>query len=99
MPAGLVNADGAPDVLLRGGTVIRRYLGNGPGGLTTAQPLDVRTTGYDWLLPMGRVGSNAMSDFVARKPATSELVLLPGTLRAGARRSRWGAASRYDLGA
>lgn len=99
VPAGLVDADGAPDILLRGGTVIRRYLGNGPGGLTTAQPLDVRTTGYDWLLPMGRVGANAMSDFVARKPATSELVLLPGNAKGWGTPISLGRFPGYDLGA
>lgn len=81
IPAGLVDGDGAQDALVRDGSTVRLYLGNGPGGWTSSRTLEASAGGYDWLIGAGRIGANRYSDYFARVASTKEIVILSGSSR------------------
>lgn len=98
VPAGLVNGDGAPDALVRDGASMKLYLGNGPGGWTSSQRLEVSASGYDFLVGVGRVGSNGYSDYVARVASNGQLLLLSGKATGwSSTKVRLGSASGVNL--
>ncbi|MEZ5091568.1 FG-GAP-like repeat-containing protein [Nocardioides sp.] len=96
---GRWNGDGAPDSLLRKGSTLKLYPGNGPGGLVSK----VRTFGldlspYDWVLGVGDAQRNGHADLVVREKATGDLYLLPGTSTGFASRIYLGSGfGGYDL--
>ncbi|MFW6866571.1 N-acetylmuramoyl-L-alanine amidase [Nocardioides sp. CPCC 206347] len=99
VPAGLMNADGAPDSIVRVGSEVRLYTGNGPGGWTSVRTLEVTAGSYDWLLGVGRLGANAQPDFVARDKATGGLFILAGTTNGWTNKIPLGRFLGWDLAA
>ncbi|MCX6400457.1 MAG: N-acetylmuramoyl-L-alanine amidase [Propionibacteriales bacterium] len=99
VPAGMLNEDGAPDSIIRDGNTIRLYAGNGPGGWAASRTLEVKATGYDWLLGVGRLGGNRQPDFIARDKATGRAYILPGTTNGWTGRIWLGQLGGYDLAA
>lgn len=99
IPAGMLNGDGAPDSLIRSGSTVRLYAGNGPGGWSATRTLEVSASGYDWLLGVGRLGSNRQPDFVARVKSSGRLYILPGTTNGWSGRIWLGQFGGYDLAA
>jgi uncharacterized protein with LGFP repeats len=95
--AGLYDADGAPDSIVRKGKTIKLYRGNGPGGWFGATTLESSSRGFDWLMGMGRVDSNRTPDFVGRSKATGTLYLLPGTASGWGRAIALGTFKEYDI--
>ncbi|MBS4751569.1 N-acetylmuramoyl-L-alanine amidase [Nocardioides sp. zg-ZUI104] len=95
--AGFVNADGAPDALVRRGTKTVLYTGNGPGGWSSQRVVEKSTRGYDWLIGVGRVDGDARSDFVGRKKSNGELFLLIGNGETWKKRHRLGIRNTYDI--
>lgn len=77
---GRWNADGAPDVLVRNGSALTWYQGNGPGGLTGA-PARIATdvAAYDLVLSPGDVTRDGRQDLVVRTKGKGQLWVLPGT--------------------
>lgn len=74
--AGLWDADGAPDSLLRNGSRLTLYPGNGPGGLTDPRTLGLDVTAYDWVVGVSDVGLTGHPDLVVREKRTGYLWLL-----------------------
>lgn len=99
VPAGMLTDDGAPDSLVREGATVKLYSGNGPGGWTSSRTLEVTAGSYDWLLGVGRLGTNRQPDFIARDKATSQLYILPGTTNGWSGRIALGKFNGYDLAA
>ena len=79
VPVGLWDADGAPDSLVRNGTRIVLYPGNGPGGLTGARTLPLDLSPYDKLVGVSDMDLTGHPDLLARVRATGQLVVLPGS--------------------
>jgi hypothetical protein len=96
----MLNDDGAPDSLVRDGSVMRLYTGNGPGGWSSVRTLEVTAGAYDWLIGVGRIGTNRQPDFSARGKATGRLYLLPGTVNGWSAKVSLGKyAGGYNLAA
>ena len=77
---GRWDGDGAPDSLLRRGSTLRVYPGNGPGGLVNrARTLGIDLSPYDWVLGVGDANLDGHADVVVREKATGYLWLLPGS--------------------
>ena len=95
---GRWNADGAPDSLFRQGNKLTLYPGNGPGGLTTAKPLGLNISAYDWVVGISDIQLTGHADVVVREKATGDLWLLQGTATGfKARRYLGGGMGVYDL--
>jgi len=77
---GRWNDDGAPDVLVRNGSSLAWYRGNGPGGLT-GQPARIKTdlAAYDLVMSPGDVDRDGRQDLVVRTRGKGLLWVLPGT--------------------
>ncbi len=76
---GRLDADGAPDVMVRKGSTLTAWSGNGPGGLTGAMPIRVDVTKYDWIVGVGDTGvAGGAPDLVVRKAGKGRLWLLQG---------------------
>jgi hypothetical protein len=97
--AGLWNADGSPDSLLRrSDDKLVLYPGNGPGGLTGGTVIATIGKGYDWLVGLGDVNGDRRQDVVTRETATGKLWLLPGSASALGTRTLLGTGmERFDL--
>ncbi len=95
---GLWNRDGAPDSMFRQGDALVAYPGNGPGGLTDPQRLDLDLRGYDLVTGIGDMTLATRADLVVRESATGHLWLLEGKA-SGFRAPRFLAdgAGVYDL--
>ena len=77
IPVGLWNGDGAPDSLVRNGSKLVLYPGNGPGGLTGSAPLSLDLRPYNHVIGISDVELTGHPDLLARKPS-GQLVLIPG---------------------
>jgi hypothetical protein len=75
---GRLDADGAPDVMVRNGNTLTAMGGNGPGGLTGTLPISLDVTGYDWVVGVGDVGLAGTPDLVVRKAGKGRLWLVQG---------------------
>ena len=75
---GRLDGDGAPDVMIRNGSTLTAWAGNGPGGLTRALPVSVDVTAYDWIVGVGDVGLDGSPDLVVRKAGKGKLWLIHG---------------------
>jgi hypothetical protein len=64
--------------MVRNGTVLTAWGGNGPGGLTAALPVSVDVTPYDWVVGIGDVDLTGSPDLVVRKAGKGKLWLLQG---------------------
>jgi hypothetical protein len=98
--AGLWDADGTPDVVVRkaDGT-LWTWFSNGPGGLTTNRKVGSAANGYDWVKSLGDVDGDGDADLVARSKANGNLYLLPRVKDGFAPRRLIGPGfARYDLG-
>ena len=89
--AGLVNGDGAPDMLIRNGSKVRTYYGNGPGGWVSGTTHEVSAAPYDWIVGVGRAGANRLSDYVLRDKSTTMAYVVSGN------RSGW-SSTKIPLG-
>ncbi len=79
---GRWDADGAPDVLIRNGTQLTWYHGNGPGGLTGApSKISTSLSGYDLVMSPGDVTRDGRQDLVVRSAGDGYLWVLPGTAK------------------
>lgn len=77
---GRWDADGSPDVMVRSGTQLKLYRGNGPGGLTgSPTTMPGSFAAYDRVIGAGDVDGNGHADLVAREKSTGYLWMLPGT--------------------
>jgi hypothetical protein len=79
IPVGLWNGDGAPDSLMRSGSKLVLYAGNGPGGFTGATALSFDASPYDRFVGVSDMDLTGHPDLLARKKSTGQLVVLPGT--------------------
>jgi hypothetical protein len=96
--AGLWNADGSPDSILRSGRRLVLYPGNGPGGLTGGTTIAGGARRYNRLLGPGDVDGDGYPDVVVRQRRDGTLWLLPGTGQGVRRRQYVGSGfDRFDL--
>ena len=49
------------------------FPGNGPGGLTSPQPLELDVSAYDWVIGVSDLNLGGHADLVAREKATGYL--------------------------
>jgi hypothetical protein len=68
--------DGAPDVLVRRGSALLLYTGNGPGGLSSSRGLPVDLSAYDLVTGISDAVLRDRPDLVVRERATGRLLLL-----------------------
>jgi uncharacterized protein with LGFP repeats len=95
---GLWDADGAPDSLVRNGTKLVLYPGNGPGGWTGARTLPLDPSPYDKIIGISDMDLTGHSDLLARKRSTGELVFIAGASSKFAAPVRVGGGyGAYDL--
>ena len=77
---GRWDADGAPDVMIRNGTNLTAWSGNGPGGLTGTIPGTLDVSDYDWVVGIGDVGqTGTQPDLVVKQLGRGKLWLLDGS--------------------
>jgi hypothetical protein len=76
---GRWDGDGAPDSLFRKGSQLLVAPGNGPGGLTSPQQLELDVARYDWVVGVSDLGLGGHADVVAREKATGYLWALHAT--------------------
>lgn len=69
---------GAPDTLVRRGSTLSLYLGNGPGGLTGSRQLPIDVSPYDWIVGISDVGLKGHPDLVLRAKDSGQLYLVQG---------------------
>ena len=76
IPLGRLNADGAPDSLVRRGDRLDAYLGNGPGGWTAAFVMKMSAKGLSWVIGVGGVDPDARPDLVVRSVSTGGVFII-----------------------
>ena len=95
---GRWDKDGAPDTLVRRGSTLTMYAGNGPGGFTGSRQLPIDLSPFDWVVGISDAGLKGHPDLVVRTKDTGELYLIQGTstsFRAPVRLG--GGAARFDM--
>lgn len=98
IPAGRWNStDGAPDSIVREGSKLTVFYGNGPGGWTSRKVLPQTAAGYDWFIGSGSVEGDWHTDVIARDSSTLSVYLLRGTPDGLLKPVRIGRALNYDL--
>src|SRR3546814_14597576 len=77
---GRWDSDGAPDSLLRTGTKVTTYRGNGPGGLTGSarSVTSPGLSGDNWFLMAGDLKGDGRQDLQGRRVTTGDIHRLPG---------------------
>ncbi|KRC46279.1 MULTISPECIES: FG-GAP-like repeat-containing protein [unclassified Nocardioides] len=88
--------DGAPDSIVRNGSKLTVYFGNGPGGWTSTRLLPQTADGYDRLVGVPSVNGDWHSDLVARTTA-GKYYLLKGTATSLAAPVPLATTTTYDL--
>ncbi|MFC6287777.1 FG-GAP-like repeat-containing protein [Nocardioides sp. GCM10027113] len=73
---GRWDEDGAPDSLLRKGSGVTLYVGNGPGGLRSPKNLGVDLSSYDWVIGTSSLTMRGRSSLVVRHRTTGDLYVL-----------------------
>jgi len=76
---GRWDADGAPDSLIRTGSGLVLYYGNGPGGFTSQKSLGLAIGGYDWMVGVDDVDLTGHSDLITRTASSGQLWVIPGS--------------------
>ncbi len=74
--------DGAPDVMIRNGSALAAWAGNGPGGLTGAMPGSLPVKDFDWVIGVGDVsvaGLAGSPDLVVKQAGRGKVWLLQGS--------------------
>lgn len=98
IPMGRWNPDGAPDSLVRTGSSLTLFLGNGPGGWDGSRKLSAKVGGYDWMVGVGSVNGDWHGDLITRSRKSKELWLVPTTAKGGLRpRVSLGSGADYNL--
>jgi hypothetical protein len=69
---------GAPDTLVRRGSTLTLYRGNGPGGFAGSRVLPIDVSPYDWVTGISDVGLKGHPDLVVRAKSTGQLYLIQG---------------------
>lgn len=94
---GRWNGDGAPDSMIRTGSKLTIYYGNGPGGWTSSKTLAQTAAGYDWFLGVSSLDSAGHTDILARNATNKNVYSILGT-SAGLREPVIvGRMTNYDL--
>jgi hypothetical protein len=76
---GRWDGDGAPDVLVRRGSSLLLYTGNGPGGLSSSRSLSLDLSAYDLVTGISDAQLADRPDLVVRERATGRLLLVEST--------------------
>jgi hypothetical protein len=98
VPAGRWNsADGAPDSIIREGSRLTVYYGNGPGGWTSRKVLPQTVGAYDWVVGMPSLDGDWHSDLLTRIKSTGYVYYLRGSEAGLGTPIRIGRALGYDL--
>ena len=98
IPVGRWNSgDGAPDSIVRDGSKLTVYYGNGPGGWTSRKVLPQTASGYDWYFGSASIDGDWHTDMVARNRTTSSVYFLRGTPDGMLTPILLGRALNYDL--
>ncbi|QYJ04398.1 N-acetylmuramoyl-L-alanine amidase [Nocardioides panacisoli] len=79
VPIGRWNRGGAPDVLLRNGSSLTAYLGNGPGGYVARRNVNFDPSRYNAFVGVHNFGKGPHSDVIAREKGTHELYFIPAS--------------------
>ena len=74
---GLWDTDGAPDSLVRNGSALVLYRGNGPGGWTSASTLTSAAANWDWVVGLGTMPGTTTKMLVFRDRTTKTISLWP----------------------
>ena len=78
---GRWTSDGAPDVMIRNGSSLTAWIGNGPGGLSGAIPGSLAVGDFDWIVGIGDVANGGLTgspDLVVKQAGRGKLWLLQG---------------------
>ncbi len=96
---GRMDADGAPDTVVRKKKNLVLYKGNGPGGLTAgATKVRGRLAGFDWVIGISDIDLAGHADVLLRKKSDGGLYLLPGNERRFGKPVKIGGGmEQYDL--
>ena len=94
-----MDADGAPDTVVRKKKNLVLYKGNGPGGLTAgATKVRGRLAGFDWVIGISDIDLTGHADVLLRKKSDGGLYLLPGNERRFGKPVKLGGGmEQYDL--
>ena len=76
---GRWDGDGAPDILVRRGSSLLLYTGNGPGGLSSSRSLPLDLSAYDLVTGISDAQLADRPDLVVRERATGRLLLVEST--------------------
>ncbi|MGV3561859.1 MAG: FG-GAP-like repeat-containing protein [Nocardioides sp.] len=76
---GRWDGDGAPDVLVRRGSSLLLYTGNGPGGLSSSRSVSLDLSAYDLVTGISDAQLADRPDLVVRERATGRLLLVEST--------------------
>ncbi len=76
---GRWDGDGSPDSLIRSGSKLTLYPGNGPGGLTSPRSLSLDVSPYDWVVGVSSEVLVGHPDVLVREKSTGYLWLLRAT--------------------
>ncbi|HWJ65975.1 MAG TPA: N-acetylmuramoyl-L-alanine amidase [Nocardioides sp.] len=91
------SGDGAPDSIVRDGSKLTVYYGNGPGGWTSTRVLAQSASGYDAMIGVSSINGDWHSDVIARVGSTGQYQLLRGTPTGLASPIPIGTTRTYDL--
>lgn len=73
---GLWDADGAPDSLVRNGSSLVLYRGNGPGGWVSASTISTAAASWDWVVGLGTMPGTTTKLVAVRNKTTKGIYLV-----------------------
>ncbi|MFJ9316366.1 N-acetylmuramoyl-L-alanine amidase [Pimelobacter simplex] len=74
---GLWDTDGAPDSLVRNGSSLVLYRGNGPGGWSSAATISTAAASWDWIVGLGTMPGSTTKLVAVRNKTTKGVYLVP----------------------